>query len=151
MIRSLRWLLIRNGLSEDNADAAIDRLRAEFSSVSDADQFQKLCESLTDALAEQASPKVSRQTLRNRLKPWVQNIGSNIIVSGLTIAGTKILSSDPPPSLAIPVSAAHVIRSAGLGSLFHARTRDAPVEAASGGFVLQSEQDNLNGRRTDAV
>jgi murein DD-endopeptidase MepM/ murein hydrolase activator NlpD len=148
MIRGLRWLLIRNGLSENEADVAIERLRTEFSSTSDAEQFQKFCENLTSALAKQASPKVSRQSLRNRLKPWVQNIGSNIIVGGLTVAGTKILSSDQPPSLAAPVSPSRVVRSAGVGWVFHARSPDAPIEAASSGFILQSEQDILNGHRT---
>jgi|HubBroStandDraft_6_1064221.scaffolds.fasta_scaffold99193_2 hypothetical protein len=150
MIRSLRWLLIRNGLSENEADAAIDRLRNEFSSTSDAEQFRKRCESLTNAFAEQASPKMSRETLRNRLRPWVQNIGSNIIVSALTIAGTRILSRDQLPSFVAPVSPSRVVRAAGIGLLFHARTRIAPVESASDGFISQSEQDMLNGHRTDA-
>jgi hypothetical protein len=53
LTRQFRWLLIRNGLAEDEADRAIEKVRREFANatISDPEQFQQLCDSITNRLS----------------------------------------------------------------------------------------------------
>jgi hypothetical protein len=62
LIRQFRWLLIRNGLTEDEADRAIEGMRSEFANapVLDEAQFNRLCSEIANRLADRKPGKLRR-------------------------------------------------------------------------------------------
>jgi hypothetical protein len=109
LTRQFRWLLIRNGLSEDEADRAIEELRREFANatVSDAEQFQQLCEAIAKRLITEKFVHKKPGKLRpigSRLLAFVVGIGTGIVANKLTPFVPDLVSERPaPPTLICPI------------------------------------------------
>jgi hypothetical protein len=89
LTRQFRWLLIRNGLSEDEADRTIQRIHDEFASatISDADQFHRLCETITRKLVQEFLSNKKPGKVRavvSSIVTFVAGIGAEIIANKLT-------------------------------------------------------------------
>jgi hypothetical protein len=148
LTRQFRWLLIRNGLSEDEADRAIEELRREFANatISNAEQFQQLCDAIASKLVEdkfvhKASGK--SRALISRILPFVGGIGTGIVANKVTPFVPDLISERPePPMLVCPIRNPEKVAQRGdFGLRYHNelwiidRHEHAVNQSATSGFV----------------
>jgi hypothetical protein len=143
VIRLFRALLIRNGLSEDEADAAINTMSKELleTPILDAQQYERLCERLAEDIANRVGK--SPTGLAAKLSPWIIGICSGVIANRMTEA----IQADRPqdevkfPPLDWPVQdITRLERSEGVGILVAVKHAHLiMIRSAVSGFVVSVE------------